>query len=123
MNTATDKREDTRKQFQAQLQANGERIELVLGRFQGLIAEWMELQGFDNPAPTDIALMHSELSEALEAMRHERWTGKDGVGEELADVVIRVLHFAGKHSINLGQELVRKMTLNLERPFKHGKEF
>lgn len=123
MNTATDKREDTRKQFQAQLEANGERIELILGRFQGLIAEWMELQGFDNPAPTDIALMHSELSEALEAMRHERWTGKDGVGEELADVVIRVLHFAGKHGINLGQELVRKMTLNLERPFKHGKEF
>jgi hypothetical protein len=77
----------------------------------------------------DLALMHSEVSEALEAYR-DGWApcalrlgpdGKpEGVPSELADVIIRVLHFSGKHSINIEDAVMAKMAYNKSRPFKHG---
>lgn len=71
-----------------------------------------------------IALMHSELSEALEAMRTNNWIGEKGcVEEELADTVIRILDFAGAARFNLGRAILDKMAKNAARPAMHGKQF
>jgi len=70
-----------------------------------------------------IALMHSELSEALEAMRDGNWHERHGVAEELADCVIRILDFCEGRGIDLEAEIVKKYKKNKERPYKHGKTF
>lgn len=68
---------------------------------------------------TLIALIHSEASEALEAHRKE----EDNIGEELADIVIRVADLAGGYNIDLEWEVAKKMDYNLKRPYKHGKQY
>lgn len=83
-----------------------------------------------------IALIHSELSESLEAHRegHEQVNiydevGEDSVFEELADTWIRMCDLAGhlEEHYNLegmfGQMLVDKMEYNETRDYKHGKEY
>ncbi len=67
-----------------------------------------------------IALVHSELSEALEADRNG---DAAMVAEELADTVIRILDMCGGLEIDLEHEIVRKMKTNEGRPKKHGKRY
>lgn len=77
-----------------------------------------------------IALIHSEASEALEddrAGNTELTFGPNGkplgVGQELADIVIRVGETAMRMGINL-EEMVRvKQAYNRTRPWKHGKKY
>jgi len=65
-----------------------------------------------------LMLMVSELSEALEGMR-------DGgnYGEELGDLVIRALENANKNGIPIGDEIIKKVAKNKDRPYKHGRQF
>ncbi len=65
-----------------------------------------------------IALMHSELSEALEASRNDE--GDMRVGEELADCVIRIMDYCGERKIDLEKCILDKMTINQKRPYRHG---
>lgn len=72
-----------------------------------------------------IALMHSELSEALEALRNGN--PKDAhcpefsaLEVELADVVLRVLDFAGMRNLNVAGAIIAKHKYNQQRPRKHG---
>lgn len=76
-----------------------------------------------------IALMHSELSEALEYLRHHH--GPDdkipkffGVEAELADVIIRIMDMAKARSYKVAEALVAKMVMNKTREkFHDGKAF
>lgn len=71
-----------------------------------------------------LAMIHSEVSETLEAIRKEK--GPDLVVEELADIVIRVLdlwagmswdHYTNK---SLKDAIAEKVKINSSRPKMHG---
>ena len=75
-----------------------------------------------------IALIHSELSEALEALRSgnpadHHLPQHSSCATELADTVIRIMDLAGHLNYDLGRVIVEKVAYNRNRPPKHGKAF
>ncbi len=74
-----------------------------------------------------MALVHSEVSEAVEAWRDGQaisWTdegGKpQGIGSEFADIIIRLGHYASIFGVDLEAEVERKLKYNATRPYRHG---
>lgn len=79
--------------------------------------------------PEYLALIHSEVSEALEDYRDGnmaqgfREDGKPiGFPSELADIIIRVAYLAGYKKIDLDEAIKIKMAYNEKRPYKHGQK-
>lgn len=75
-----------------------------------------------------IALMHSELSELLEAVREDPadHCGKDGLAlsceeEETADLFLRLADYCGARGIDLGRAATLKHEYNKDRPYMHGR--
>lgn len=65
-----------------------------------------------------IALMHSELSEALEAMRTH--APQEAIAEELADCCIRIFDYCGARGIDLQKAIKEKIKKNRKRSYRHG---
>jgi NTP pyrophosphatase (non-canonical NTP hydrolase) len=85
---------------------------------------WKDNNGVDirsNPYcfSNKLALVHSELSEALEADRKslpdDKLTHRPGREVELADAVIRIFDLAGAYGMDLGGALVEKAEYNKRR--------
>lgn len=64
-------------------------------------------------------LIFFEGDEMLAAVEDYNW---DGAVEELADVVIMAMSAAGYLGIDIDAAIRRKMEINKNRPWKHGKE-
>lgn len=74
---------------------------------------------------TRIALMHSELSEALDGMRHgdppdDHIPEFSSVEAELADVILRIMDFSAHRNLRVAQAIVAKLKYNATRPPMHG---
>jgi len=98
------------------------------GRHQEEAYRIAQAHGWNSERQSDgevIALMHSELSEALEHLRHgdrlsDHIPDFSGVEEEFADVVIRIMHRAHAKGYRIREAVEAKMKFNHERPYKHG---
>lgn len=94
--------------------------------------------------PEILALIHSELSEALEEYRLDnppiygsqgslvctqdemeydneyKDYKPEGIAIELADAMIRILDYCGHAKIDIGEAILMKMRYNEARPYRHG---
>jgi hypothetical protein len=111
-------------------------------RIGGLSINSMAQEAWDNaeahgfheggvpPLPESLMLIVSEAAEALEDDRKglkdlafDEKGKPTGVGQELADIVIRVGHTAVLHGIDLEAMTIMKQRFNRSRPHKHGKKY
>ena len=90
----------------------------------GEITDLTEVEA--NAVASKLALVHSEVSEALEALRDRKVyeyfeNGKPGgVTTEIADVIIRCLDLLIQLNVDAEAAIAMKMEYNRTRPFKHG---
>jgi NTP pyrophosphatase (non-canonical NTP hydrolase) len=86
--------------------------------------EHMEIQHHIVFQLKQLAMIHSEVTEVLEAMRKSQ--GGEKVTEELADIIIRVLDFwahlsqSGYTNVSIQEALNKKIEVNEKRAYMHG---
>ncbi len=72
-----------------------------------------------------LCLIHSEVSEALEALRSgnpldDKVPEFTGVETELADVIIRIMDYGSAKNHRVAEALMAKIEFNKTRSYKHG---
>ena len=71
----------------------------------------------EDKIPCRLALVHSEVSEALEGFRNN---DPENFVEELADIIIRVLDTAGGLDLDISGAVADKLQKNRTRGYRHG---
>jgi len=75
---------------------------------------WVEKMGWHNKTTLEaLALVASEVGEAINECRNEKPT--DEFGEELADIILRVLDIAHWQGIDIEEKIINKMNKNEQR--------
>ena len=78
---------------------------------------------------TKLALIASEVFESINFIRSASEASslqdhnRRELSAELADIIIRTLDFAEGLGLDLGEAIEKKMAVNKDRPYKHGKRF
>lgn len=98
-------------------------VAFLLQQVKGLSTEYIDEDKVEDIC--QVALMHTELSEAVEGIffnsMDDKVTDFKSVVAELADCIIRIFHFCGRRALDLGGALVAKHAYNITRPWRHGK--
>jgi NTP pyrophosphatase (non-canonical NTP hydrolase) len=87
--------------------------------------------GFWKEEPNDgerMALIHAEISEALEALRDGNPSSSkiiefSSLEEELADAVIRIMDYSFGKDLDVAGAIIAKIEYNQSREYMHGKSF
>jgi len=122
---------------------------MTLNELRDKAFAYAEKQGF-HERPVNfgekLALITSELSEALDADRSGKWANTSGnneafafsaetfkglyedlyrgtVEDELADAILRICDLAGIYKIDLDWHVRAKMAYNETSPYRHGKKY
>jgi NTP pyrophosphatase (non-canonical NTP hydrolase) len=74
------------------------------------------LKGKDQ-VPLAFCYLHSEISEDF-----DHWRDDEPLGEDLADLALRLFQTAEDLGIDLEHEMIKKMKKNWTRPPKHGRK-